>query len=754
MSFLETWVATPLAQALGWTLLHSLWEGAIVAAGLAAALWAFGSSRIRYVMACVALMALAGAVSLTFIRIMPERVQSSPGAEIASLPRWNIPPDVSAAGASGFRLAAVVPWLAPFWMAGVWISAFVQMAGWIGVTRLGRRGVCCAPEHWQREIERLGARLRLSRPVRILESCLVDMPMVVGHIRPLILMPVGLLAGLPPAQMEAILLHELAHIRRHDYLVNIVQRVVECFLFYHPAVWWISRVIRTERENCCDDVVVATQGAAQQYAVALTTLAQIRSSAGTPALAATGGSLVKRIHRLLYPKHTNGFWTPFFAAAIVITVAVATLAAWPRESARQAAPGKSAETVLVPGTLQLKPFPTQPLAHFVFKQNSREAIETLARLADLKVTFAPDFKDQPVSMDLSNVKIEDALREVCRQTNSFWKPVASDAILVVPNKDAKFGNSGGASEVGAYDRWLNEEVVYIIADQERVAFKSLTTDEEREKFVEQFWARRNPVPGSPENKFREEHYRRLAYANEHFASSTKPGWKTDRGYTHIVYGPPDQIDQWNYGSALGPHVPYGIQLWTYRHVDGVGDNLSVQFIDTTGKGDYGRAAGPTGEGLPFRSKDHAQLSTYDRWLNEEVVYIITDQERDQFLKLTTDEERKKFVAQFWERRNPHPGSPGNEFKEDYYRRIAYANEHWATDKPGWKTDRGHTYILYGPADEIESHPVGPPYPFEQWMYKHLEKLGENVIFTFVDPDWDGSYRTAPEPPVVKKSTSP
>ena len=160
-------------------------------------------------------------------------------------------------------------------MAGVWIFALGQVAGWIWVSRLRRRGVCCAPEHWQKEIERLSARLRVSKPVQILESCLADVPMVVGHIRPVILMPIGLLAGLPPGQIEAILLHELAHICRYDYLVNVLQRAVECLLFYHPAVWWISRVIRAERENCCDDVVVATSGDAQQYAVALTTLAKI-----------------------------------------------------------------------------------------------------------------------------------------------------------------------------------------------------------------------------------------------------------------------------------------------------------------------------------------------------------------------------------------------------------------------------------------------------------------------------------------------
>ena len=148
-----------------------------------------------------------------------------------------------------------------------------------------------------------------------------------------------------------------------------------------------------------------------------------------------------------------------------------------------------------------------------------------------------------------------------------------------------------------------------------------------------------------------------------------------------------------------------------------------------------------------RQKSPAETSAYDKWLNEEVVYIITKEERAAFLKLTADEERNKFIAQFWERRNPNPGAPENAFKREHYRRIGYANEHFASNTdPGWKTARGHMYILYGPPDEIDSHPDGPPYPFEEWRYKHAAGLGDNVILNFIDPTRDGSYRIAPGPP--------
>ncbi len=152
-------------------------------------------------------------------------------------------------------------------------------------------------------------------------------------------------------------------------------------------------------------------------------------------------------------------------------------------------------------------------------------------------------------------------------------------------------------------------------------------------------------------------------------------------------------------------------------------------------------------------------SPYKKWLQEEVPYVITDEERGAFKKLSTDEEREQFIEQFWERRNPNPGSPENEFKEEYYRRIAYANEHYASGIPGWKADRGRIYIMYGPADEIESHPSGgtymrPPeegggetstYPFETWRYRYIDGIGTNIILEFVDPSMTGEFHLTIDP---------
>ncbi len=146
---------------------------------------------------------------------------------------------------------------------------------------------------------------------------------------------------------------------------------------------------------------------------------------------------------------------------------------------------------------------------------------------------------------------------------------------------------------GSYKKWLDEDVRWIITDQEEKAFKSLGNDEERESFIENFWLRRNPNPESPENEFREEHYRRIAYADEHYAAG-KPGWKTDRGHIYIAYGKPDSIDSHPSGGTYerpmeeggGETSTFPFEVWHYRYIEGIGDNIDIEFVDSCQCGDY------------------------------------------------------------------------------------------------------------------------------------------------------------------------
>ena len=184
-------------------------------------------------------------------------------------------------------------------------------------------------------------------------------------------------------------------------------------------------------------------------------------------------------------------------------------------------------------------------------------------------------------------------RQLYPKTSGAWAPFLAVMILVVtgaatvaawPTKPSPSNTAAAQSETeqslgAAYAKWLNEDVVYIIHQAERSAFLALTTDEERDTFIEQFWERRNPTPGAA-NKFKEEHYRRIAYANEHFASGV-PGWQTDRGHIYILYGPPDELE-------VHPHR----EDWLYHHVPGVGDNAQITFVDSSGHGDFRLSPSP------------------------------------------------------------------------------------------------------------------------------------------------------------------
>jgi GWxTD domain-containing protein len=603
MSQLAYWIHTPLAQALGRTLAHFLWEGALLAAVLLAMLRLLRAApaRRRYAVACVILAAMATAFAASFAVIWMRR----PVAVTAPIHWIAIPASTSplAVPPPRFSWSALLPWLVPAWFAGVVFFFARGLAGWAAVQRLRRRGVCAPPPEWQRRLDKLAARLRISRPVVLLESCLTDTPLLVGYLRPL-----GCLTGLSTAQVECILLHELAPVARHDYLVNLLQSVVEGLLFYHPAVWWVSRVVRTEREHCCDDRVVELMGDARAYAATLATLEQRRALA--PALAASGGNLMKRIRRLTAESGTAPVSAaPAISAGLLLVIFAAAVAAVP---AKQRA---------------VRPTPV-PLAI--------------------------------------------AAQESARTR---------------------------------YQTWLNVDVVYIITNEERNAFRGLTTDEERDRFIDRFWEHR----GTP---FREEHYRRMAYASEHFGSAI-PGWKTDRGRIYITYGPPDTVE--NHTRTI---------VWSYRHLEGIGDNIKVEFEDPQGKGDFRMTSEPRGKQTP-----------YEQWLREDAAYLITPEERAAFPQLTSGEERERFIEQFWQRRG------GTQFREEHYRRVAYANEHFeAESKHGWASDMGRIYIVYGPPDEVNTNGRNLT-----WAYGR-----GSLTFVYRDAQWNGEYRLISGPGAPQK----
>jgi beta-lactamase regulating signal transducer with metallopeptidase domain len=357
MNTIQALTTQPLFQILGWTLLHFIWQGALAGVLFAGVnvLLRHCSSNVRYAAACSAMLLMLVLPLATFYIISAssesaladnqaqERASASlvRARDAASLthrevnapaevyPEMVLPPEAmrSETWAEG-SFAYLLPWLVLIWLAGASLLSLRFLGGWMTAQRLKFRRMDSAPHVWQETIVRLSRRLHLYRPVRLCKSALVEVPTVIGWLRPVVLVPASVLTGLGAQQVEALLAHELAHIRRHDYLINLFQVIVETLLFYHPAVWWVSRRIRLEREHCCDDLAVETCGGdVLGYARALTSLEQLRSSGGDAAseqfaMAASGGSLLSRIRRLIETPKPSARRASSWIAGSVIVLAV------------------------------------------------------------------------------------------------------------------------------------------------------------------------------------------------------------------------------------------------------------------------------------------------------------------------------------------------------------------------------------------------------------------------------------------------
>jgi beta-lactamase regulating signal transducer with metallopeptidase domain len=332
---LETILTQPITQAVGWALVHSLWQGTLVALvfGSLSALLKESAANVRYVAGCSALalmlvlpLATACVMTRSFHAAAREEVSAAAAAGDAAqlraglreeerLPASNLTDEAESTGANVStdlltwaqgRLTTLVPWFVLVWLSGVSLLLLRLAGGWAAVRRL-RRSARPAAAQCEEILARLCERLRVSRTIKLCESLLVEVPTVIGWLRPVVLVPASALIGLSPRQLEALLAHELAHVRRHDYLFNLLQTTIETLLFYHPAVWWVSRRIRVEREHACDDIAVAATGDVLAYARALAGLEQLRQTRGdhaaSLALAANGGSLMQRIQRLIKTDH-------------------------------------------------------------------------------------------------------------------------------------------------------------------------------------------------------------------------------------------------------------------------------------------------------------------------------------------------------------------------------------------------------------------------------------------------------------------
>ncbi len=241
-----------------------------------------------------------------------------------------------------------LPIFVGIWFLGVLICSIRPIWSlWIQ-WQLRRAGLSPVPDSVQSALNSLAQKMRLTRVVRVAQSTLVKVPMVVGYLRPMILLPASVLTGLTPLQLEAVLAHELAHVRRHDWLINAIQVMAETLLFYHPAVWWLSKRIRHERELCCDDIALGLDVDKAVYARTLLTLEELRQKSFTPALAVTGGDLASRVRRLLPASNAEPQFGPGAIVGLISIVVSVTILATSLAASNQPQQPKAVTVATVP----------------------------------------------------------------------------------------------------------------------------------------------------------------------------------------------------------------------------------------------------------------------------------------------------------------------------------------------------------------------------------------------------------------------
>ena len=399
-----------VVNALGWTLLHFLWQGAAIAAAYAILSLAFKGCRanVRYNLGVLALFLMLLTPVLTFLSIFQlPVVQTGLGEPLLSF-------SVQAAGAQstswlgglGLWFDLLTPWAVAGWLAGVALMSRKLFKEWSQVKQLVRHNVKPLPANWQRVADSLHRLFGIRVVVRVLESGNASVPMVLGWLKPVILVPSSAILGLSQQQLEMLLAHEFAHIRRMDYLVNLLQIFVETLLFYHPAIRWLSARVRHERELCCDELVVELKGDSLVYARALAGMEELRSLRPSPSIgmAASGGHLLTRISRLSAAPVPQKGVLHWIVGLAVMTTGLGMFAATHVTLVTVGEPGTPIE-VTAPAKVSTVPLPETPVPP------TTELTSIAPPLATLRVESADVDRPQEPVNEVPAVPVEPVPQE-------------------------------------------------------------------------------------------------------------------------------------------------------------------------------------------------------------------------------------------------------------------------------------------------------------------------------------------------------
>jgi beta-lactamase regulating signal transducer with metallopeptidase domain len=396
-----------MTDAVAWALVHFVWQGAL----LGVASWLLQrlvrSPQARYITGVITLAAMPVVFAWTAARQMPVRVAAvTTVTEIEgrfeSAHLYMAPIDAAAGSASGLPSE----WIVVLWALGIVAFTTRTAGGWMLARRLARVDVTPVAPWVLEQARELTSSLGIIRSVRVLVSARVPAPVLIGWIAPVILLPATAMTGLSSAQVAAVLAHELSHVRRHDYLVNLLQTMVEAVFFFHPAVWLISRRVREDRELCCDDLALGLTDRVT-YATALHTLAQRRPAA--LALGATGGSLVDRIRRITSvgatPTSPKGGWIAMLPVLVVLSLAIPSASSepvLPTVTNPAAVSATSAEVTVVAPSLT---FVDESQARTEPEQNRDSARRTLAeRQRELERAAILQGADEALALDALQVR--------------------------------------------------------------------------------------------------------------------------------------------------------------------------------------------------------------------------------------------------------------------------------------------------------------------------------------------------------------
>lgn len=343
----SVWVAS-----LGWSLLHFLWQGAVIAGIAAVLLLIVGRARsqVRYVINCLALCLCPIWFGFELVAQLQMRTQAHTVATVIS--GQSQLSDVPQVEASWSALTALQTWCSAnlsaivfIWCCAVFLLGIRMLIGWCWLRSFQTNQRGKLDPVWQTKVDALALRLHITRKVGLRLVDTLQSPVTMGMLKPFILLPTALVSGMPAPMIEALLVHELAHIRRHDYAINFIQNLIELILFYHPAVWWLSKNIRTEREYIADEIASQVLAQPRQLALALKELEAFQFHSSQLSIAAHGGHLMSRISRLVKPEVKSSNWK---AALLVVGLGAVCFTAAAQHQ-EVVLPSKSSQTVGVDG---------------------------------------------------------------------------------------------------------------------------------------------------------------------------------------------------------------------------------------------------------------------------------------------------------------------------------------------------------------------------------------------------------------------